>query len=207
MLRLPVTLGVVAMVGWAAPRAEPPVRAAGRRVVIRLYDSRRDVAALGFRATDSVPELRAQTTLPTAVASAIQQEVDQGRWNNRCTRRFGGPTVYALIFYRACDASLGRKPSRWSSSVSDLTAEWWGACRGRAEHGDAVGSGAAVLVFFPARGGRGELLLTRGNAESAENCWLTPRTRRTRRTARTVVGVPSPQARTNSLGTTSGCFR
>jgi hypothetical protein len=64
-------------------------------------------AALGVRATDTIPELPASTTVPTALANAISQEVNQGRWNNRCTRRFGGPTVYALIFYRACDASLG----------------------------------------------------------------------------------------------------
>ncbi len=63
--------------------------------------------AIGLVATDTVPELPTMTTLPTTLTNAIAQEVSQGNWNNRCTRRFGGPTVYALIFYRVCDASLG----------------------------------------------------------------------------------------------------
>jgi hypothetical protein len=108
MLRLPLALGVVATAGWACASGGAAGSSSGTAALSYGYMiPGADVAALGFGATDSIPELRAQTTLPTALAGAIQQEVDQGRWNNRCTRRFGGPTVYALIFYRACDASLG----------------------------------------------------------------------------------------------------
>lgn len=67
-----------------------------------------DVASvLGVSATDTIPELTTRATLPTALANSISQEVVQGKWNNRCTRRFGGPAVYALIFHRACDSSIG----------------------------------------------------------------------------------------------------
>ena len=64
-------------------------------------------AALGLTATDTLPELPARTTLPAVLVNAISQEVTQGAWNNRCTRRFGGPQRYAVIFHRACDSSLG----------------------------------------------------------------------------------------------------
>jgi len=63
--------------------------------------------AFGISATDTIPELPAGATVPTVLANAITQEVASGNWNNRCTRRFGGPAVYALIFHRACDSSIG----------------------------------------------------------------------------------------------------
>jgi hypothetical protein len=62
---------------------------------------------LGVAPTDTIPELTARTTVPTTVANAITQEVAQGKWNNKCTRRFGGPAAYAVIFHRACDSALG----------------------------------------------------------------------------------------------------
>jgi hypothetical protein len=64
-------------------------------------------STIGVSATDTIPELNSRATIPTTVANAISQEVASGRWNNRCTRRFGGPRVYAVIFHRACDSSLG----------------------------------------------------------------------------------------------------
>jgi hypothetical protein len=109
MHRLPVTLAVTAMAGWACASggaAGASDGAAGLSYGYMIPGS--DVAtALGLRAIDTIPEFPARTTLPTALVNAIQQEVAQGRWNNECTRRFSGPTVYALIFYRACDAALG----------------------------------------------------------------------------------------------------
>jgi hypothetical protein len=63
--------------------------------------------ALGLNATDTLPELTTRATLPTALVNAISQEVAQGNWNNQCTRRFGGPATYALIFHRLCDSSRG----------------------------------------------------------------------------------------------------
>jgi hypothetical protein len=67
-----------------------------------------DVAgAFGVNATDTLPELAATATVPTALSTAITQEVRAGNWNNRCTRRFGGPTTYAVIFHRVCDSSAG----------------------------------------------------------------------------------------------------
>lgn len=59
------------------------------------------------RATDTIPELPARSTLPTVLTNAITQEVASGNWNNQCPRRFGGPAVYALIFHRARDSSIG----------------------------------------------------------------------------------------------------
>ena len=64
-------------------------------------------SALGVSATDTIPELTASTTVPATVVNAISQEVAASRWNNRCTRRFGGPGTYTVIFHRACDSSLG----------------------------------------------------------------------------------------------------
>jgi hypothetical protein len=64
-------------------------------------------SALGIGATDTIPELTTRNTLPTALSNSIAQEVAQGNWKNQCTRRFGGPAVYALIFHRACDSSIG----------------------------------------------------------------------------------------------------
>jgi hypothetical protein len=63
--------------------------------------------ALRVGATDTIPELTTRATLPTVLANAISQEVAQGNWNNQCTRRFGGPAIYALIFHRFCDSSRG----------------------------------------------------------------------------------------------------
>jgi hypothetical protein len=67
----------------------------------------RVASAFGIAATDTLPEITARTTLPTTLLNAISQEVAQGNFNNRCTRRFGGPRVYALIFHRSCDSSVG----------------------------------------------------------------------------------------------------
>jgi hypothetical protein len=64
-------------------------------------------SAIGVPATDTIPEFPARNTVPTTLANAITQEVATGRWNNQCTRRFGGPSIYAVIFHRACDSSLG----------------------------------------------------------------------------------------------------
>ncbi len=64
-------------------------------------------SAIGVPAADTIAELPTRTTVPTTVLNAISQEVAAGRWNNACTRRFGGPRVYAVIFHRACDAALG----------------------------------------------------------------------------------------------------
>lgn len=64
-------------------------------------------SALGINATDSIPELSPRTTVPAVVVNAISQEVAQGTWSNRCTRRFGGPTIYAAIFHKTCDAAAG----------------------------------------------------------------------------------------------------
>jgi hypothetical protein len=63
--------------------------------------------ALGVPATDTMPELTTRATVPATVVNAISQEVAAGKWNNQCTRRFGGPRTYAVIFHRACDSSLG----------------------------------------------------------------------------------------------------
>jgi len=63
--------------------------------------------ALGVAPTDTLPEIQAQRTVPSVVTNAISQEVASGHWNDRCTRRFGGPRVYAAIFHRACDSSVG----------------------------------------------------------------------------------------------------
>lgn len=62
---------------------------------------------VGVSATDTIAELTARTSVPTILANAITQEVAAGNWNNQCTRRFGGPSVYLVIFHRACDSSLG----------------------------------------------------------------------------------------------------
>jgi hypothetical protein len=63
--------------------------------------------ALRISATDTLGELNRQATVPSVVTNAISGEVATGRWNNGCTRRFGGPTTYAVIFHRACDAAAG----------------------------------------------------------------------------------------------------
>jgi hypothetical protein len=64
-------------------------------------------AITGLRATDSLPELESRSTVPAVVTNAITQEVSSGNWNNGCTRRFGGPTVYTAIFHRSCSAAAG----------------------------------------------------------------------------------------------------
>jgi len=64
-------------------------------------------SALGVAATDTLPEIPAQRTVPSVVVNAISQEVATGHWNDRCTRRFGGPRVYVAIFHRVCDSSVG----------------------------------------------------------------------------------------------------
>lgn len=64
-------------------------------------------SALGVAATDTLPEIQAQRTVPSVVVNAISQEVATGNWNDRCTRRFGGPRVYVAIFHRVCDSSVG----------------------------------------------------------------------------------------------------
>jgi hypothetical protein len=64
-------------------------------------------SALRISATDTLAELTRQTTVSSVVTNAISAEVATGRWNNGCTRRFGGPTTYAVIFHRACDAAAG----------------------------------------------------------------------------------------------------
>lgn len=63
--------------------------------------------ALGVAATDTLPEIPSQGTISSIVLNAIAQEVASGHWNNRCTRRFGGPRVYVAIFHRVCDSSAG----------------------------------------------------------------------------------------------------
>jgi len=63
--------------------------------------------ALGVNATDTLPELAATRTVTEALRTAISQEVQQGNWNDRCTRRFGGPTAYVVIFHRVCDSGAG----------------------------------------------------------------------------------------------------
>lgn len=109
MRRLPVALAAIAMAGWACASGGAAGASSGAAALSYGYmiPGPGVATALGLRATDTIPELPARTTLPTTLVNAIQQEVAQGRWNNQCTRRFGGPTVYALIFYRACDAALG----------------------------------------------------------------------------------------------------
>jgi hypothetical protein len=64
-------------------------------------------SALGVAPTDTLAEIQAQRTVPSVVVNAMSQEVASGHWNDRCTRRFGGPRVYVAIFHRACDSSVG----------------------------------------------------------------------------------------------------
>lgn len=64
-------------------------------------------SAIGLTANDTIPELTARTTVTSTLSNAITLEVATGKWDNKCTRRFGGPRVYAVIFHRSCDASAG----------------------------------------------------------------------------------------------------
>ena len=64
-------------------------------------------SALGVSATDTLPELAATRNVSEALRTAIAQEVRAGNWNDRCTRRFGGPTTYIVIFHRLCASGAG----------------------------------------------------------------------------------------------------
>ena len=64
-------------------------------------------SAFGINATDTLAEKSTRTTIPSALETAIKQEVQAGNWNDRCTRLFGGPTTYAVIFHRVCDSGAG----------------------------------------------------------------------------------------------------
>jgi hypothetical protein len=64
-------------------------------------------STMGVGANDTIPELTTRATVSTTLSNAIGQEVAAGKWDNRCTRRFGGPSTYVVIFHRACDSSLG----------------------------------------------------------------------------------------------------
>lgn len=63
--------------------------------------------ALGVAATDTLPEKSTRVTIPSALETAIKQEVQQGNWNDRCTRLFGGSAGYVVIFHRLCDSGAG----------------------------------------------------------------------------------------------------
>jgi hypothetical protein len=99
--------------------------------------------ALGTGATDTLPELTSGATVPTLVTNAITLEVAQGGWNNGCTRRFGGPAVYAVIFHRACDSALG--PDADPMVVMGFGAD--GRARGRLRWTGP----STVTLLFPAR--------------------------------------------------------